>query len=246
MSKRNPTKSQRAVMELLDQGLPVEQIANSLGKSVLAVKKQLNRIKRRVREGRIDPSPLPIERAASEPRIYLAGFDVFRRDAKEHGEYLKQLCRNRGFVGLYPLDGDVPSSLQPQDAARHIYTANVQLIRSADIVMANLDDFRGAGEPDSGTAFEVGFAVALGKPVWAYRSSEATLVQRVQAAATTGSDGAYCAGGYLIEDFGLSVNLMLACSARLVVGGPAACLDAIRSEVVEATPSVGGLGLVKR
>jgi hypothetical protein len=76
MPKRNPTKSQRAVMELLDQGLPVEQIANSLGKSALAVKKQLNRIKRRVREGRIDPSPLPIERAASEPRVYLAGFDV--------------------------------------------------------------------------------------------------------------------------------------------------------------------------
>ena len=144
MSKRNPTKSQRAVMELLDQGLPVEQIANSLGKSVLAVKKQLNRIKRRVREGRIDPSPLPIERAASEPRIYLAGFDVFRRDAKDHGEHLKQLCRDRGFVGLYPLDGQVPSSLGRQDAARWIYAANIELIRSADIVMANLDDFRGA------------------------------------------------------------------------------------------------------
>ncbi|SAL78713.1 nucleoside 2-deoxyribosyltransferase [Caballeronia telluris] len=156
MSKRNPTKSQRAVMELLDQGLPVEHIANSLGKSVLAVKKQLNRIKRRVREGRIDPSPLPIERAASEPRIYLAGFDVFRRNAKDYGEHLKQLCRDRGFVGLYPLDGQVPSLLQRQDAARWIYAANIELIRSADIVMANLDDFRGAGEPDCGTAFEVG------------------------------------------------------------------------------------------
>ena len=98
MPKRNPTKSQRAVMELLDQGLPVEQIANSLGKSALAVKKQLYRIKRRVREGRIALSPLPIERAASEPRIYLAGFDVFRRDAKEHGERLKQLCRDAALL----------------------------------------------------------------------------------------------------------------------------------------------------
>lgn len=245
MYKRNPTKSQRAVMELLDQGLPVEQIANSLGRSVLAVKKQLNRIKRRVREGRIDPSPLPIERAASEPRIYLAGFDVFRRDAKDHGEHLKQFCRDRGFVGLYPLDGQVPSSLRRRDAARCIYAANIELIRSADIVMANLDDFRGAGEPDSGTAFEVGFAVALGKPVWAYRSTEATLAQRVEAAANE-NDGAYCAGGYLIEDFGLSVNLMLACSARIVVGGPGACLDAIKSEVTQAAPGVVGLGLAKR
>jgi nucleoside 2-deoxyribosyltransferase len=245
MPKRNPTKSQRAVMELLDQGLPVEQIANSLGKSALAVKKQLNRIKRRVREGRIAPSPLPIERAASEPRIYLAGFDVFRRDAKEHGERLKQLCRDRGFVGLYPLDGQLPSSLQPQDAARWIYAANIALIRSADIVMANLDDFRGPGEPDTGTAFEVGFAAALGKPVWAYRSNEGTLAQRVEAAATR-SNGAYCAGGYLIEDFGLSVNLMLACSARIVVGGPAACLDAIQGEIAGSAPVAGGSGLAKR
>ncbi|GGD89513.1 nucleoside 2-deoxyribosyltransferase [Caballeronia grimmiae] len=118
---------------------------------------------------------MPIERAASEPRIYLAGFDVLRRDAKEHGAHLKHLCRDRGFVGPYPLDSDVPSSLQSQNAARHIYTANGQLIRSADIVMANLDDFRGAGQPDSGTAFEAGFAVVLGKPVWAYRSNEETL-----------------------------------------------------------------------
>ena len=43
--------------------------------------------------------------------------------------------------------------------------ANLEAIRAADFVMANLNDFRGPGEPDSGTAFEVGFAAALGKPV---------------------------------------------------------------------------------
>ncbi|MDR5785025.1 MULTISPECIES: nucleoside 2-deoxyribosyltransferase [unclassified Caballeronia] len=232
-------------MEQLDRGLSVEQIAADHGKSVLAVRRQVARIKRRVREGNIAPAPLPIERVAAEARIYLAGFDVFRRDAKEHGEHLKQLCRDRGFVGLYPLDGQVPCSLQRQDAARWIYAANIELIRSADIVMANLDDFRGSGEPDSGTAFEVGFAAALGKPVWAYRSNEGTLVERVKAAAI-GTEGGFCAGGYLIEDFGLSVNLMLACSARIVVGGPAACLDAIRSEVDQGTARAGGSGLAKR
>ena len=106
-----------------------------------------------------------MERAASQPRVYLAGFDVFRIDAKAHGEHLKQLCRARGFIGLYPLDGDVPSFLHPLEAARVIYMANIEAIRAADFVMANLNDFRGPGEPDSGTAFEVGFAAALGKPV---------------------------------------------------------------------------------
>lgn len=245
MPKRNPTKSQRAVMELLDQGLPVEQIASSLGKSALAVKKQLHRIKRRVREGRIAPSPLPIERAANETRIYLAGFDVFRRDAKEHGEHLKQLCRDRGFVGLYPLDGQLPSSLQGEDAARWIYQANVDLIRTADVVMANLDDFRGPGEPDSGTAFEVGFAVALAKPVWGYRSNAEPLAERVKATSVS-SVGGVCAAGYLIEDFGLTVNLMLACSAQIVVGGPDVCLDAIKGALNGGAPLLGGWGLSKR
>jgi hypothetical protein len=81
--------------------------------------------------------------------------------------------------------------------------------------------------------------------VWAYRSSEETLVERVKAAAI-GTEGGFCAGGYLIDDFGLSVNLMPACSAQLVVGGPGACLDAIRSEVDQVTPRVGGSGLAKR
>lgn len=245
MQKRSPTKSQRELMELLDQGLPVEQIASSLGKSLLAVKRQLNRIKRRVREGKFDPSPLPIERAAREPRIYLAGFDVLRRDAKEHGEHLKQLCRDRGFVGLYPLDGQLPSSLQGEDAARWIYRAKVDLIRSADVVMANLDDFRSPGEPDSGTAFEVGFAVALAKPVWGYRSNADTLAERVESTSVT-SAGGVCEAGYLIEDFGLTVNLMLACSTQIVVGGPDVCLDAIKGALDGSAPLLGGSGLAKR
>ena len=36
-------------------------------------------------------------------------------------------------------------------------------------MLANLEPFRGS-EPDSGTAFEVGYALALGKPVYAYLS----------------------------------------------------------------------------
>jgi hypothetical protein len=79
--------------------------------------------KPRAHEGKLAPSPLPIARAAREPRNHLKGFDVFRTDAKKHGEHLKQLCRERGFVGLYPLDSDVPASLPLEGAARSIYRA---------------------------------------------------------------------------------------------------------------------------
>ncbi|MGV8248427.1 nucleoside 2-deoxyribosyltransferase, partial [Pseudomonas aeruginosa] len=100
--------------------------------------------------------------------IYLAGPDVFRPDAEAHGETLKALCAEFGFVGLYPLDHALPADIrEPAAQAAWIYRANIGLIERADCVLANLEPFRGS-EPDSGTAFEVGYALALGKPVYAY------------------------------------------------------------------------------
>ncbi|CAG9164988.1 hypothetical protein LMG23992_00134 [Cupriavidus laharis] len=158
--------------------------------------------------------------------LYLAGFDVFREDAVEWGGQLKALCAEYGFEGLYPLDKAAPAGLSGPDTARWIYDANIALIRRADMVMANLGDFRGPGEPDSGTAFEVGFAVALQKPVWGYFADVGTLRERVEA----GADDQGCArdaNGFLVEDFGLPKNLMLACPVRLVSGGPLECLQAM-------------------
>jgi nucleoside 2-deoxyribosyltransferase len=170
--------------------------------------------------------------AARSPQIYLAGFDVFRPDASEHGEHLKALCSERGLVGLYPSDGAPPAGLSAQGTARWICNANLALIRASDAVMANLNDFRGAGEPDAGTSFEVGFAIALGKPVWGYRSDDLTLVAR--AAARTDGRDAFCARGFIVEDFGLPLNLMLACTVQLVIGDATACLDAIREALAAA------------
>jgi hypothetical protein len=51
------------------------------------------------------------------------------------------------------------------------------------------------------------------------------LRQRVPCSATVLGD--VCERGFLVEDFGLSLNLMLACAAKIVQGGPLACLRAI-------------------
>lgn len=140
------------------------------------------------------------------PRIYLAGPDVFRPDAIERGARLKRLCAEHGLEGLYPLDNRLPPGLTPAAAARWILEANIALLRSADAVLANLEPFRGL-EPDSGTVFEVGMAVALGKPVWACFDPAGDLRAQVP----HGADGRD-ARGWLVEDFGLPRNLMLACS----------------------------------
>ncbi|SIT19594.1 nucleoside 2-deoxyribosyltransferase [Achromobacter sp. MFA1 R4] len=157
--------------------------------------------------------------------VYLAGFDVFLPDAVAHGERLKTLCATYGFEGLFPLDNAAPAGLSGQALAQWIYQANIALIRRADMVMANLNPFRGA-EPDSGTAFEVGYAIACGKPVWGYTSQSGTLIDQVAvgAAADDGVSRMVDAQGHTVEDFGLNLNLMLACSAHVVTGGPADCL----------------------
>jgi len=68
--------------------------------------------------------------------------------------------------------------------------------------------------------------VALQKPVWAYSADAGTLLDRVRVG--TDADGdALDARGYVVEDFGLPRNLMLACSVRLVAGDAEACLAAM-------------------
>ncbi|MBF6617182.1 nucleoside 2-deoxyribosyltransferase [Pollutimonas thiosulfatoxidans] len=149
--------------------------------------------------------------------IYLAGFDVFRPDAREWGATLKELCNKYGFEGLYPLDNNAPRTLAGADLALWIYRANIALIQQADMLLANVNAFRGA-EPDSGTAFEIGYAVALDKPVWAYTDEARPLVKQLPAIRQPGGATYTDTHGYTIEDFGLNLNLMLACSTEIVIG----------------------------
>ena len=144
--------------------------------------------------------------STSKPLVYLAGFDVFRADAIDHGRGLKALCDQHGLEGLYPFDNDVPQGLTPEEAAPVICNANIAMIKRCDGVLANLNAFRGA-EPDSGTAFEVGMAVALGKPVWAYFEANGSLRDQIEHDAA-----GFDAQGFQVEDFGLPRNLMLACT----------------------------------
>lgn len=161
-------------------------------------------------------------------KLYLAGPDVFRPDAPAWAEAARQLCAAAGHCALIPLDG-------VETTASGIYQANIDLIRSADAVLANLNPFRGC-EPDSGTCVEVGFALALGKPVIGYLASDETTtarVERVSGSRLEWRDGRpFDQAGLYVEDFGLPLNLMLAVPARIVVGGLDAAVQAISAAAV--------------
>jgi len=158
--------------------------------------------------------------------IYLAGPDVFEPDAVAQGEKLKALCAEFGFEGLFPLDNAIDTFDDPHRTAEAIRKANLDLIRRADMVMANLNPFRGF-EPDSGTVYEVGFAEALGKPVFAYASDRRHMIERLRAHQQLGNDAEHCRDGKCIESFALSHNLMF--THTLVADDPRCCLQYIQS-----------------
>ena len=151
-------------------------------------------------------------------KVYIAGFDVFAADADVRSIRAIEACCACGLVPLHPLDNEAQT-------ARDIYEGNVALIREADVVVANLNPFRGPCEPDAGTAFEVGFACALDKPVWAYADEVSSMRERM---------GGVDARGYNVEDFDLPMNLMLAESVTLVQGSFEDCLDALVRQVSAA------------
>ena len=146
--------------------------------------------------------------------IYLAGPDAFRPNALQWAESARALLAEHGHRALIPLDNE-------ETTAEGIFTANLALISEADVVIANLNPFRGQ-EPDSGTAFEVGCAIALGKRVIAYMSDTRTQLEKLAehyGGALARKDGRVIdPNGMAIEDFGLSLNLMLAVPCEIVEG----------------------------
>lgn len=153
-------------------------------------------------------------------KIYLAGPEVFRSDVQDWIANARDICRQHGFEALTPLD-------HGETEPRKILEGNLELIRKAQIVVANLNPFRGF-EPDSGTAFEMGYALALGKKLWGYIDSGEPLLERIRRIEGLSEDGKRDRDGMAIEDFGLPVNLMLALSTHVVEGDLADCIAAIR------------------
>jgi nucleoside 2-deoxyribosyltransferase len=137
------------------------------------------------------------------PRIYLAGPTVFFPDADDAGARLVALCDKHGCDGLYPLD----FALDGEMSARTIQAACLRELRTAQAVVADLSPFRGP-HADDGTAFELGFAYALGIPIWAYTSDPRTLMERIPGARAA-SGHVRDADGMLIENFGRAHNSML-------------------------------------
>lgn len=158
-------------------------------------------------------------------KVYVAGPDVFRKDAEEFFKKVVQYGEKIGVEILVPLD---PSLTRP----RQIFYHNVRQLDACDCVVANVDVFRGA-EPDSGTAWEIGYACAKGKLVIAYCESDDRTVEQKHLAYFNLNKEEY--PGNILPDqmsterWGYKTNLMLWFGVRdHITGNVFAALDNAR------------------
>ncbi|QOY54803.1 nucleoside 2-deoxyribosyltransferase [Candidatus Sulfurimonas marisnigri] len=152
-------------------------------------------------------------------KIYIAGPDVFEPNSIEIGKEYSALCKEYGFKGLYPLDNIVDFSQEKKKIAKDIFVANVNLIEEADIVIANLNPFRGK-EADSGTIWECGYASALGKKVYGYMDDTSEYINQFSKDEKKLVNNLHVdSNGKSIEDFSHPINLMIACSCYEIIKG---------------------------
>ena len=155
---------------------------------------------------------------SSRPRLYLAGPEVFLPDALALARDKLKLCGRHGFEGVIPMDQSLNlAGLQKREQARRIAGANEALMRTCAGLIANLTPFRGVSM-DAGTAFEVGFMRALGRPVLGYTNVVTEYRQRVEAyrqrdVGMVDAD----APDVTVEDFDLAENLMI--EAAIIASG---------------------------
>jgi nucleoside 2-deoxyribosyltransferase len=148
------------------------------------------------------------------PVVYLAGPEVFLAEGLELAEAKKALCRDHGFEGLAPTDDPEGRPLGPEPDGHEIFHHCVAHMERSDLVIANMTPFRGPSM-DVGTAVEVGFMHARGRPVFGYTNVVHDYGERVEP------------DGMQVEAFGFFDNLM--CEGPLFASGA----TIVRTEVGE-------------
>ncbi|HZD43563.1 MAG TPA: nucleoside 2-deoxyribosyltransferase, partial [Methanomicrobiales archaeon] len=101
----------------------------------------------------------------SRYRVYLAA-PLFSEAERRYNLLLRENLERGLFSVFLPQEEGDGSTCRDSGDLRAIYEANVGEIRKADIVVAVCE----GADAESGTSWEMGFAFALGKPVYALRS----------------------------------------------------------------------------
>lgn len=144
-----------------------------------------------------------------KPLVYLAGFERYDEDAAEKYNEMKAICAKYGFDAVSPIDmvrnDIVVDSDNPYEVAAQLFNRYQQHVRDCDIVLANLNDFRGY-EPSNDVSFECGMGYQLGKKLFGYMDDVTRMRERIPNYGETREFRDEC--GRNAENFDYPINLM--------------------------------------
>ena len=117
------------------------------------------------------------------PRVYLAGPMVFAPNPDAVFAEMKAICARFGLEGVSPLDNQtgLEGHAPGLALARAIVDADIALMHGMDGGLFCVDGFRRSPEMDPGTAFEIGYMHALGKPLAGWTREPLLYAERVAA-----------------------------------------------------------------
>lgn len=146
-------------------------------------------------------------------RVYIAGPEVFLPNFQKVFREKGEICQKYDIEAIFPFDGELSDEqikTNPRLGAGIIYKNNIELINKCQGLIANITPFRGV-HMDPGTSFEIGYAIGMKMEISCYTQDGRDLLSRA------GDGNKTCTrclkpvdrDGYLIENFGMSENLMI-------------------------------------
>lgn len=142
-------------------------------------------------------------------KVYLAGPDVFFPDALEFMAKKAEMAARYGLQALNPGDNILEFKTTAEQLGFAINAADEALMDEADAIIANLTPFRGTSA-DVGTAYELGYMAAQGKPLYGYTNDARVFSDRIDLwNAEAGAMHVPDEAKFRTENFSFADNLML-------------------------------------
>lgn len=159
------------------------------------------------------------EKKTEKPLVYLAGFERYDVNGEMEFAVMKKLCEKYGMHAVSPLDWALGvekiDSDNPYVIATNWFDNFQQHVRDCDIIIANLNNYRGY-EVNNDVGFECGMGFQLGKKMYGYMDDTSALIYRIPHLGE--SEEFRDQTGSNVENFNYPANLMFSSSMKIFEG----------------------------
>ena len=167
-----------------------------------------------------EDEPCETLKKGEKPVVFLSDFHRDDIDAAVKYAEKKAVLEKYGFEAIVPTD-DAPGvenieTDDPYAKAYNLFDRYQQHVRNCDIILSDLNDYRGGYEPASDVAFEAGMAFELDKKRYAFMDNIGPMIDRIPNGGE--ENGFRDFNGMNVENFNAPVNLMFGASFKLLDG----------------------------